>query len=56
MTALKRTSALVAPFLLERDASLMDPKRNSRGPLGYDKRIEDEVRKVRGQLPRSLPG
>lgn len=43
-------------FLLERDASLMDPKRQAKGALGYDKRIEDEVRKVREQLRKTLPG
>jgi len=43
-------------FLLERDANLMDPKRQAKGALGYDKRIEDEVRKVREQLRTTLPG
>jgi hypothetical protein len=43
-------------FLLERDASLMDPKRPAKGALAYDKRIEEEVRKVREQLRKTLPG
>ena len=43
-------------FLLERDASLMDPNRKTKGALGYDKRIEDEVRKVRAELRTTLPG
>jgi len=34
----------------------MDPKRPTTGALGYDKRIEDEVRKVREQLRKTLPG
>lgn len=42
-------------FLLERDANLMDPKRQAKGVLGYDKRIEDEVRMVREQLRKTLP-
>lgn len=50
------TTYLSYLFLLHRDASMMDPKNRGKGPLSYDKRIEDEVRKVREQLRKTLPG
>ena len=49
------TTYLSYLFLLHRDASMMDPKNRSKGPLSYDKRIEDEVRKVRERLRKTLP-
>lgn len=42
-------------LLLHRDAALMDPQNPSRGPMGYERQIEDEVRRVRDHLRKTPP-